>query len=179
MKAKTILSIAAFFTAFAVSATLVSLFFPVNTTSDKATSCFTNYSKSTTANAISAFVNQDVRNGNERDRTIRRLGINVNASFEDPSFADYAEIVESYVNASNGMDAGELPLNFRYAWRKHMKAWRDYSAFLNEVENSARWQNSDSEQFRQMESVHVREIEVTWHKVLRIARYHGADVRGY
>ncbi len=162
MKAKNILSIAAFFTAFAVSAALASLFIPVNTTAD----------------AISALIRQDVSNGNERDRTIYRLGIDINASFDDPAFAEYAEIIENYADASNNLDAGELPRDFRYAWNKHMKAWNDYSAFLNNVKDYRNW-NIDSEKFRQSEAVHIREIEVTWYRVLRIAHNHGSDVRGY
>lgn len=178
MKAKSILSIAAFFTAFAVSAALVMLFFPVNTTNYRATSCFTNHSNSATATAITALVRQDVSNGNERDRKIYRLGIDVNASFDDPAFADYAGIIENYADASNSLDAGELPRDFRYAWHKHMKAWSEYSAFLNNVKDYRNW-NVDSDKFQQKEALHIREIEVTWYRVLRVARNHGSDVRGY
>ncbi len=164
MKAKNILSIAAFFTAFAVSAALASLFLPANTTNYRATSCFTNHSKS--ADAISELIRQDVSNGNQRDRKIYRDKENIPL------------VIEDYVNASNSLNASELPRDFQIAWRKHMKAWHDYSNFLNNIESS-RYEDSGVESFAGLEAGYMVEIDETWYEVLRVARNHGSHVRGY
>ena len=177
MKAKTILSIATFFTAFAVSAFLVSLFFPASTY--RATSCFTNHSTSTSANQITAFINRDVYNGREHTRIIDRILRDTPRVFEHSEYPEYINAVNSYVETFPAMDVSEMPRDFRLAWRKHTKAWRDYSAFMSDSEGSLYWAGTNSKEYIDRETAYTSEIESTWYEVMRSARKHGSNARGY
>ena len=161
MRSKNILSIAAFFIAFTVSAALASLFIPDQTV---------------TANAISVLLRQDIRNGNERDRNIYNTGTDSDGSFKRPSLEKYSEIIGNYVNASERLHTGQLPSDFTEAWQKHMKAWRDYSDFLNDMKDYFGKNNENNKLFCAFEKRYDDEISKTWYEVLRIAENYGSDI---
>jgi hypothetical protein len=145
MRSKTILSTAAFIVAFAASAAFANLFITkTQTVSDygwassyKSTSCFKNRNNSTTANKISALIREDKSNGRASGNNSYRVGEDVRPPFNVSNFSEYAEAVERYVDNSSSMKASDLPNDFRVEWRAHMKAWRDYSDFLNRMKESS------------------------------------------
>src|SRR5687767_5178840 len=131
---KSALSIVAFTVTFGVSVVLVGLLFGfpqtrTDYTRTAKTSCFDK-----SRNNIERFIDQDVRNGERRDSTLRRLEF---YSSEKISFSEYAEIITEYVDRSESMDDSEMPSDLQISWRRHMKAWRDYSDFLNENKASS------------------------------------------
>ncbi len=184
MRSKTILSTAAFIVAFAASAAFASLFVTktqtapdyVPVSSYKSTSCFKYRNNSTAANKISAIVRTDKNNGNERDKAIYRGGEGVRPPFTSSVFSVYAEAVEQYVDDSSSMKTSDLPNDFQTEWREHMKAWRDYSDFLNRVKiasNRTSWSGAELEE---IDDFHSREIDRTWQMVLQTGVSYGADV---
>lgn len=186
MRSKTILSTAAFVVAFAASAAFANLFITktqivsdyVPVSSYKPTSCFKDRNNSTTANKIAALIRQDKSNGRVRAEESYRIG----ADEERPPFADlrfpkYAEAVEQYVADSSNMKASALPSDFQTEWRTHMKAWREYSEFLNRMKDSPTPRGWTSEELEAVDDFHSREIERTWQKVLHTGANYGANVR--
>ncbi len=181
MRSKDILSIAAFIVAFLFSAFIASLFIPLpqvlpvdysvgNTSYSQPTSCFMRRKNITVGDKMTAFILQDESNGN--NRIVNSL------DWDDPAtFADYAESVEEYVDVSSSMNANAFPSDFQLAWRKHMKAWRDYSNYLNETATSMVYSNVSRGDFIQSDKFHSGEINRSYKEVLRIADNYGADVR--
>jgi hypothetical protein len=178
MRSKTILSTAAFIVAFAASAAFANLFVTKTETapdyipvsSYKSTSCFRDRNNSTVANKISALIRTDKNNGYES------RGEDFRPPFTSSAFSDYAEAVERYVDASSSMKTSDLPGDFETEWREHMKAWRDYSDFLNRMKiasNRAGWSEAELEE---VDDFHSSEINRTWQLVLQIGASHGADV---
>ena len=178
MRSKTILSTAAFIVAFAASAAFASLFitktetapdyFPVS--SYKSTSCFKYRNNSIAANNISALIRQDISNGDARRSEDSR------PPFTSSAFSDYAEAVEQYVDASSNMKTGDLPGDFQAEWRGHMKAWRDYSDFLNRMKDFSNLKGWSIEELDEVDDFHSREINRTWQTVLQTGASHGANV---
>lgn len=162
MRSKNILSIVAFVAAFGLSAAFASLFISQNTA---------------TAEAITAFILQDYANGDTRDEKIYDLRVNNPSDVNSVAFADYAEAMEGYVDDSSSMDANDLPRDFQAAWREHMKAWRDYSNFLNQSADISGRTACSLRKFKTKDNLLNREISRTWYEVLRIGRSYGADVR--
>jgi hypothetical protein len=179
MRSKTILSIAAFIVAFVLSTAFASLFIvkseylPLEYNTKK-TSCFKNRVNSNyAAGKIETIIKQDISNGRQRREVTSLYQTDEEQlSNNNFSFADYAENVEQYVDASSSMDDGELPREFQSAWRKHMKAWRDYSDFLQKTNKNG----SNIEHFDRAETRYSAEINFTWYEVLRIGRSYGAEV---
>lgn len=180
MRSKKILSAAAFVFAFLFSTVLASLFIadqPTQSYSFPArTSCFTFKNNSSVAVKIVRLIDQDKRNGRESERVAFETSGEKVTPFGGSRFALYAAAVERYVDDSSDMTANDLPTDFQAAWREHMKAWRDYSDFLNRLEKPAAREKWSSEEFEQTDDFHSREISRTWYEVLRIGRAHGADV---
>ena len=174
MRSKTILSAAAFTLAFALSAAFASLFitktqtasdyFPVN--GHKSTSCFKDRSKSATAAKISVVIEKDRSNGNKI----------VHASFASSEFPAFAKAIEQYVDESSSMRTNDLPSDFQVEWREHMKAWRDYSDFLNRMKKSSNRNAFSEEELENTDDFHSREITRTWHLVLQSGRSYSANV---
>ena len=169
MRSKTILSIAAFTIAFGFSTVLASLFISGNTYSP------TNYlkyrSSTPSAVAISALIREDIRNGRRLDGMFYRSCGNPRLS------AEIAVAVEQYVDESNSIKASHLPIDFQTAWREHMRAWREYSEFLNRTNNSSNLDDLSSEVLENFEKLHNRDINHTWREVLQIGIEYDADVR--
>jgi len=184
MRSKTILSAAAFTLAFALSAAFASLFITkTQTASDyfqvnghKSTSCFKDHSKSVTADKISALIREDRNNGRERDRKTYRGAEDVHPLFTSSGFSVYAEAVEQYVDESSSMRTNDLPSDFQVEWREHMKAWRDYSDFLNRMKKSSNRNAFSEEELENTDDFHSREITRTWHLVLQSGRSYSANV---
>jgi len=184
MRSKNILSVVAFITAFGLSAAFASLFItktrtesvyvPVN--SYKSTSCFKYKNNSATANKISALIREDKRNGRESDRAFYRDGADIFSSSADSAFSGYAEAVEQYVNASSSMNVDNLPSDFQAEWREHMKAWREYSQFLDRMKDVSNRNLLTVEELKEVDNFHNREITRTFEEVLQNGVTYGADV---
>ena len=167
---KSAISIVAFTVTFGFSVLLVGLLFGFPQTCNdyarkaKLTAC---HDKS--CHNIERLINQDIRNGELRDYKIRYLG----SSTEKLSLSEYTDFVNKYVDKSESMDDSGLPSDFQASWRRHMKAWRDYSDFLNE-------QKYASERLSETELIEYErefntEISRTWYQTLRIGRSYGAS----
>ena len=186
MRSKNILSIAAFIIAFSGSVVLASLFvtktvqtIPTFSDYSRSTSCWksrSNSRQSATAKKITAFINEDEANGYERDRKLSRVGKNFRPAFEGSTYSDYAVTIEEYVDDMNDLDASRLPGDFQTAWREHLKAWQDYSEFLEEMKSSSVRRSFELEELLHTDNLHSVEINQTWNNVLEIGRSHGANV---
>jgi hypothetical protein len=186
MRSKTILSIAAFTIAFVLSTAFASLFItkiayqsesvimPSYTT--KNTSCFKNRGKNYVADKIETFVKQDVSNGRERDRRLYQIDEDFRSSFSSSSFHEYSEVVSEYVSNSENLSVENTPADFQKAWRKHLKAWRDYANFLDKMEHSSAQTEMSEFEVSELENTYSSDINNTWYEVLRIGRNHGAEV---
>lgn len=168
---KGISGIAAFVLTFGLSVSLVGLLFG-----------FTGTGSDTGVSAeITNFLRQDVRNGNFRDREIRRY-LSERYSYgseSEPDIERYSTSVGSYVRASSSMNDASLPDDLRYAWREHMEAWLAHDALLREAEHgSTTMKECCDDAFFVKYRESTREINETWHQVLRIAERYGANTRG-
>jgi len=123
------------------------------------------------AAAVSALIREDIRNG-------RRLDGMFYGSYENPRLpsAEFAAAVEQYVDDSSSIKASDLPFDFQTTWREHMRAWREYSEFLNRMSSSSNRDNLSSEALESFEKLHSRDIDHTWREVLQIGTEYGADV---
>lgn len=169
---KGISGIAAFVLTFGLSVSLVGLLFG-----------FTGISTGDTGVSaeITNFLRQDVRNGNFRDREIRRyLSKRYSQGYENgPYVSGYSNSVSEYFKASSSMNDASLPDDLRYAWREHMEAWQAHDVLLNETEShSTDLKDCCDEAFFVKYRESTREINETWHQVLRIAERYGANTRG-
>ncbi len=127
-----------------------------------------NTNKATGQN-ISQFLQNDIRNGQVRDS---QLGTFIdNPSFSSTNIAERATTVSVYADASAAMDSTKLPQDFQLAWLKHMRAWHNYTDFLQKPRSAM-----NSEAVNQLEYKHNHEIKVTWYEVLRVGSKYGASV---
>lgn len=184
MRSKNILSIAAFAAAFALSAAFASLFITetravttefVPTYGYKSTSCF-KHKNNSAADKISALISEDKRNGRESERAAYLYGADIFSSSDSSAISGYAGAVEKYVDDSSSLNAGNLPEEFQNDWREHMKAWRDYSDFLNRMKKSSNRTALSGEELEAIDAFHSREISRTWQAVLQNGRSYGADI---
>ncbi len=183
MRSKTILSTVAFIVAFAASAAFANLFITkTQTVSEyvlvsnyRSTSCFTHRNNSTVPNKISALIREDKNNGLKRGKPYR-VGEDVRPPFTNSGFPHYAEAVEQYIDDSSRMKVSDLPSDFETEWREHMKAWREYSEFLNRMKDSPNPRGWTNEELEEVDDFHSREIDRTWQVVLQTGANYGADV---
>jgi len=168
MRIKTILSTAAFIFAFVFSTAFASLFISENASIQAS---YLKYKSSTPSAAISALIREDVRNGRRLDGAFYR-------SYENPRLpsAEFAVAVEEYIDDSSNIKASHLPIDFQTAWREHMRAWREYSEFLNRTRDSSNRDNLSGEALEKFEKLHSRDINHTWREVLQIGVEYGAAV---
>ena len=197
MKLKSILSIAAFATAFVSSAAFAGLF-AVKTeiqtieptpifvsaapdSSARPTSCFGHrHNAETSAVAkINALLKQDDANGRAHAAKVQSLNPNNNSLFadDDDAFSDFAVATARYADQSGAMKDSGLPADFQSAWRAHMKAWRDYADFLEAMKISEMRAAMDEDSFAQLNDQYNADIEQTWAEVLRIANNYGANFK--
>lgn len=185
MKIKNIISAAAFSTAFISSAAFAGLFIDKSQTAPivsveytyttEPTSCFAMRKKSASAERISAFVERDIRNGFERDKKLYAVDGAFLSPYYSASLASYSAATTEYTDASGSLDADRLPQEFQAAWRAHMKAWRVYADFLEDMNDSATRNTLGEESFKNLDKAYDAEISRTWYEVLRVADEYGAN----
>lgn len=163
---RTVFGIVAFAATFIVSVSIVGIIFPapVSPFANDGFSVRHRTHKGCKATKLENFIERDVLNGSLRDdRPV--VGEKVSAN--------YVSAVREYWESSSSMDASDLPSDFRDAWNDHMKAWRDYSRYLDSSAGRSATRSDFYTESRQFD----REISRTWKIVLATAREHGADVR--
>lgn len=186
MRSKTILSIAAFIVAFVLSSAFASLFIsksePFSSVvvtpgyNSKKTSCFKNRGNKHAANKIETIVSQDVSHGGDRDRKIYQIGEGYRPSYSSSSFPEYVEAVSEYVTSSENLSYENTPRDFQTAWLKHMKAWRDYSNFLDKMKSSSARAHFSETEIYELEAGYSADINSTWYEVLHVGHSYGAEV---
>jgi hypothetical protein len=167
MRIKNVLSLIAFAAAFAVSVALVAL--TTGTTQAK-TQVALFQADYTTRTSITAFLEQDISNGHQRNHRVYRY--EDGASLSSPYLLQRAQAVSDYSEVSGSMDFNHLPSEFQLAWLKHMRAWHNYADFLQK--NKTR--NMNSAEFYRLENQYNREINLTWYETLRVASRFGAEI---
>ena len=132
-----------FFVTFGLSFSLVGLLFGFPQMNLETRRSFNPSARAKIINVIE----QDMRNGDPRRLVERRIARSNVSNGETK--AELLEALEIYATASSSIDVSGTPADFQYAWKKHMKAWRENSADINP----------------------------TWHQVLRIARRYGVPIK--
>jgi hypothetical protein len=168
MRIKNILSFIAFGTAFIISAAFATALAPRTAE----TYVPSTYSR-TNGQSISRFLQQDIRNGQDRNRQVYRY--DDSSSLSSPYLVKRAQAVSDYSEASAAMDFNHLPQDFQLAWLKHMRAWHNYADFLQK----AKTQEMSYGEISQLENQFNREINLTWYDTLRVAGRYGAVVNEY
>ena len=176
MRSKNILSIIAFITAFAFSSAFALLFIDKSPTNNslavfkvRNVEC---RQDAKTKNAIESLLRQDIRNGQERFWRINDSN-NPSKSY----YERYADSVEHYSDDSSSISYSHLPRDFQLRWNEHMRAWRDYSNYLNKAKYSS--QDFEDEDFYQDKNEYLVDINSTWYSVLRVGKKYCVDVSEY
>ncbi len=151
MRSKHIVALITFFACFAFSSFVVGQLF--EKTFDK---------------EILVLLQQDKENYEERNTNEFNLSL-MDKSF--PSLSAKSEIVSEYAEKSNRINGSGLPQDFQIAWHKHMKAWANYSDFLQKSERAG----LDTKDIKRMEIQYGRDINSTWYVVLRVGASYGAE----
>lgn len=162
---RTVFGIVAFAAAFIVSVSIVRIILPAPVPGfvNDGISVQHRTHKDCKVSKLEEFIERDKMNGSLRnDRPV--VGERISAN--------YALSVREYWESSSSMDASDFPRDFREAWNDHMKAWRDYSRYLESV----RGQQVTKSDFRSGSERYDAEISRTWEIVLSTAREYGADV---
>ncbi len=168
---KIILGFIAFILTFGFSTSLVGLLFGFpqpNTASYLSTK-----SNSQVAQKIEGLLKRDVQNGVSRHSLADRLyqsGETFESIYSD---ADFRSAALKYVQTSAGMSDADLPLDFQYAWRDHMKAWQKQAAYIRTFENT---RDFESDNVSISPADNTTEINETWYQVLRIAQRYGVVI---
>jgi hypothetical protein len=134
---------------------------------------------SQTKQSISSLLRRDISNGRERDRKINEIYQSNQSEKTTYTSAEYAEIINEYVSASEKLDDTNLPPDFRFAWQNHMKIWREHADFLNQMEEISTEQKIGSDKFFQVFSYQDDEITDTWREVVLTGRKYGIYVSFY
>ena len=159
---KILLGIIAFTVTFGLSSTVVGLLFglpqTVNETPKREYSYSAKYK-------IKRLLKRDIANGANRNLVARKLlasGVNFNSiDFSD----EYKNTVIQYYRDSASMNDADLPSDFKYAWRKHMQAWKKQTIYLKNNMNPSSTHSDDD-----------GEINRTWHQLMRIAERYGVEI---
>ncbi len=171
MKAKTLISIIAFVTAFSISVGIASLLQPQR----EEHSCFwalgrnkveETFENPEVAAKITALLEEDIANGNLRDTKLQQL---INDAVEPSEYeSQKAIITREYWQVSSTIETENLPDDFVRAWQKHMQAWEKYADFL-EDSTRADYKHCGERKYH-------KKISDTWYEVLRIAKQYGAEI---
>lgn len=125
---------------------------------------------------VLSLLQQDIRNGLERDRKIYSL-MEANLSPQPVYLSpEYAEVMSEYVDESASIDDTDLPADFQLAWQNHLRAWREHANFLGKPKSHCKMQKFNSEEFSRTFARQDEEITVTWGKVLSVAGKYGVTV---
>ena len=164
---KVVSGIAAFVLTFGFSVSLVGLLFGFTGLSGSSI-------RTESAPGIAGFLKLDVRNGEMRDRKIRRE-LYQRRGFSGEGIESllpaYSRSVSEYVAESSAMDDSMLPADLRYAWRDHMEAWKKHDDLLRYAASGKLKEST----FRPTYKRTSNEIRETWEQVLRIADRYGVD----
>jgi len=192
MKIKSILSIAAFSTAFIISAAFAALFvdkseietvFVITPSyNTKATSCFGRAKGLSSANAasINHILQTDDANGWTRYAKTSSVSFDNKPPFaKDSSFDVFADATARYAEQSGKIEIAGLSPEFTSAWRTHMKAWRDYSDFLEAMKISSVRLELGADALLKFEREYDDEISRSWREVLRVADQSGVNTQKY
>lgn len=194
MNTKSILRVAAFSTAFIVSAAFAGIFADKTeiesiavitpTYNSKPTSCF-GHRKNVASDAVAAakinrILKTDDDNGRARSAKVQRLGFGYESPFaKDSSFDAFADATARYAEQSGKIEAADLSPEFNAAWTRHMKAWSDYADFLQTMKISSVRQELGAKAFQDFDREYDGEISRSWDEVLRIADKNGVDAEKY
>jgi hypothetical protein len=174
MKMKFITAIVAFFIPFTLCVLLIGVpkenFEP---------SRFGLQSGNQTQQNISSLISRDIRNGRERDCKAKKLYDSGESENSIYASAEYAEIIDDYVSASESIDDTNVPPDFRSAWHNHMKIWREHADFLNQEKEFSAWRKTDDNETLQTISDQEREIEDTWREVILTGRKYNVFIAFY
>ena len=166
MNTKIIIAALAFFTTFGFSSLMMQ--FALKKSEPQPNATYSRLFGKPTNKQVLRFLQQDIRNGQQRLGSLSQYEWQYQPPFSSYALAEYAEAVAMYVNKSGSMDDSALPQDLQIAWREHMEAWRDYSAFLNSLENLSADEMSKLNVRLRYEVKDAR-ISSTWFKVLEIA----------
>lgn len=176
MTSKQILSIFAFITAFVLSSAFAWLFIDKSQTN----SSFITFElrnagcrqDAETKRAIEKILREDDRYGRERFSTVK----NLNQFPAQTRFERFAGAVEQYADDAGNLRYSHLPRDFQIRWNEHMRAWRDYSNYLNRVKNSPSGLNED---FYDQRKEYGADIDLSYYDALRVAKKYCVDVSEY
>ena len=127
-----------------------------------------------TQQRILALLRQDISNGEDRIDNYSQV-----AEFWEMSSPDrlniYSKAVSEYSNQSGSIDDTNLPRDFQRAWRQHMKAWHDYSIYLEQLKKSAASQKMTDDEIDERLNDRDDLINRTWYRALAIASRYDAN----
>jgi hypothetical protein len=166
---KSTISIVAFTLTFGFSVVLVGLLFGFPQLSFDYSQSAQTKNIDQSAYDIWRLISQDELNGTMRDSSVIKMDLSTQ---DKVAIATYAKQVDRYLIKSTSLDDSRLPSDFRAAWQEHMKAWENYSEFLNKRNESKA--AVSNEEFNNLEQKYDEEISRTWFETLRIARSYGA-----
>mgnify|MGYP000333153206 CR=1 FL=1 len=168
---KIILGIIAFTLTFGLSSTLVGILFGFPQAEVESPRYRVSHQNHSVKHKIKRLLKRDVANGVPRNFELRRIyQTERDISSLDQSPA-YRTSVIRYVEKSSRMSDAGLPKDFQYAWREHMKAWKNRAAYLKAIDSI---DNPNS--FSVNVSDDNGEINKTWEQVLRIAQRYGLKI---
>ena len=163
-----ILGIIAFTLTFGLSATLVGVLFGFPQPEVKPFVTTSKYN-SVHKNKIKSLLRRDVRNGNMREQAFTGREGHI-SRYNSP---EYGKAVNDYYIKSSSMNDSMLPDDFKYAWREHMKAWKNQAEYSNSLKDEHYQENDSVRKY----SDNTGEVNRTWYQVLRIAERYGVQTR--
>jgi hypothetical protein len=127
-----------------------------------------------TQQRILSLLRQDIKNGEERlDKYSQTVDFGEVSSLA--GLGVYSKAVSEYSDESASIDDTNLPSDFQRAWRRHMKAWHEYSVHLDQLKKSAETQNMTVDEIVEQLNDQNDLINLTWYKALAVADKYGAD----
>lgn len=168
---KIITALIAFATTFGTSTALTGLF--VEKHQPLITVSRTNQDVQTKQRILS-LLRRDIQNGEDRLDKCSQA-----AEFWELSSSDrlniYSKAVSEYSNDSGSIDDANLPADFQRAWRQHMKAWHDYSVYLEQLKKSAASQKMTGDEIDEQLNDRDDLINRTWYRALAVASRYDAN----
>lgn len=121
---------------------------------------------------ISRLLSRDVSNGDAREKAYYEFYEGDTESLYKND--EYRQAVNEYYISSSSLNDSAIPEDFRYAWREHMKAWKDQAEYLNSIQNDSYGKNDKTTAENYTDN--TVEINRTWFQVLRIASRYGVEI---
>ncbi len=124
---------------------------------------------------IRRLLRRDVfRNGETRDHKVTRLYAEFGSYDALYQNSEYRKAISDYHRKSSSMKDSHLPEDFKYAWREHMKAWKNQANYLEDLQSKSL--DGEIESASKNYSDNSRQINRTWDQVLRIAQRYGVGI---